>query len=52
MALPDPHCLALYEQGLTRHPIDRALLLAATADGADWADRPLGERDAQLIALH
>lgn len=50
--LRDDECLALVEQGVTRHPLDRPLLLAAVADpDVAWADRPLGVRDARLIAL-
>lgn len=52
MTLADTRCLDLLEQGLMRHPLDRALLLAAQADAAQpWADLPLGVRDAQLVAL-
>jgi uncharacterized protein YbaR (Trm112 family) len=64
MPLHDEQCLALYAQGAPRHAIDRALLLvsaAGRADGSaegdadgdadDWADRPLGLRDARLLAL-
>ena len=52
MTLADAHCLDLLEQGALRHPLDRALLLAAQADAAQpWADLPLGVRDAQLVAL-
>lgn len=55
MPLHDEQCLALYEQGAARHAIDRALLLVSTvgreAGSADWADQPLGRRDAQLLAL-
>lgn len=56
--LHDEQCLALYAQGEPRHAIDRALLLVSAADGADgdedgsdWADRPLGVRDARLLVL-
>lgn len=52
MPLTDEQCLALYESGVARHAIDRAVLLASTIGGGiDWADAPLGERDARLIAL-
>jgi len=52
VTLADSHCLDLLEQGLRRHPLDRALLLAAQADAAQaWPDLPLGVRDAQLVAL-
>lgn len=52
MPLADADCLLLAEQGATRHPLDRALLLAHTAEpGTVWADRPLGARDACLIGL-
>ena len=57
MSLHDAQCLALYECGQPRHAIDRALLLASSsADAgpsgeADWADVPLGVRDARLLAL-
>lgn len=52
MALTDTLCLTLYERGLGRHAIDRALLLAACADDTvDWADQPLGRRDACLMDL-
>lgn len=56
MPLHDEQCLTLYEQGAARHAIDRALLLVSTEGGAevgtgDWADRPLGLRDARLLAL-
>lgn len=56
MPLQDEQCLTLYEQGAARHAIDRALLLVSTAANtedraADWADQPLGLRDAQLLAL-
>ena len=52
MPLGDSQCLALVERGATRHPLDRALLLAAVAEaGVDWADRPLGQRNARLLAL-
>ncbi len=48
----DSDCLLLAERGATRHPLDRALLLAAVAQPEiDWADRPLGARDVCLIAL-
>lgn len=54
-ALDDLRCLALYEAGVGRHPIDRALLLAAsgggTQDAHDWSDLPLGVRDGRLMAL-
>lgn len=62
--LHDEQCLTLYAQGAPRHAIDRALLLVSTTGGADgsadgdadgdaggWADRPLGQRDARLLAL-
>ena len=50
--LSDTDCLALVERGAVRHPLDRALLLAAVADpGVAWADRPLGVRDACLMGL-
>jgi len=52
MALTDTLCLTLYERGLSRHAIDRALLLATSADATvDWADQPLGRRDACLLDL-
>lgn len=52
MPLTDAQSLALYDEGAARHAIDRALLLAAVADPAvDWADVPLGRRDAALLAL-
>lgn len=52
MALTDAHSLALLERGASRHPLDRALLLAAQAEPEiAWADRPLGARDACLIGL-
>jgi hypothetical protein len=52
VTLADARCLDLLEQGLARHPLDRALLLAAQADASQpWADVPLGVRDAQLVAL-
>jgi hypothetical protein len=56
MPLHDEQCLTLYEQGAARHSIDRALLLVSTvgdveADAGDWADQPLGRRDARLLAL-
>lgn len=52
MPLADADCLLLAERGATRHPLDRALLLAHTAEpGTAWADRPLGARDACLIGL-
>ena len=51
-ALSDTDCLALVERGAPRHPLDRALLLAAVAEpGVAWADRPLGARDACLMSL-
>lgn len=47
--------LALWEQGRARHPIDRALLLAAAARPDVPADRiadlPLGQRNAMLLRL-
>jgi len=50
--LRDHECLTWVEQGVTRHPLDRPLLLAALADpDADWADRAVGRRDARLLAL-
>lgn len=50
--LSEDQCLSLLEQGAARHPLDRALLLAAQAGHAEpWADVPLGVRDAQLAAL-
>jgi hypothetical protein len=56
MPLNDDQCLTLYEQGAARHAIDRALLLVSTTGdnaggAADWADQPLGLRDARLLAL-
>lgn len=52
MGLDYPQCLALWERGAARHPLDRALLLAAAAaPDVAWADRPLGARDAVLLAL-
>ncbi len=52
MGLDYPQCLALWERGAARHAIDRALLLAAAAaPEVAWADRPLGARDAALLAL-
>jgi uncharacterized protein YbaR (Trm112 family) len=55
MPLHDEACLALYVQGAARHAIDRALLLVSSVgggdDSADWADQPLGRRDARLLAL-
>jgi hypothetical protein len=52
MRLSDSRCLALWERGAARHPLDRALLLAAAAaPEVAWADRPLGARDAALLAL-
>ncbi len=48
----DSDCLWLAERGASRHPLDRTLLLAAVAEPAvAWADRPLGARDACLMAL-
>jgi hypothetical protein len=50
--LHDDVGLAMYERGVARHAIDRALLLAtAIGDGVDWADEPLGRRDARLVEL-
>lgn len=51
----DSELLALWEQGATRHPIDRSLLLAAWAR-ADLApeslpDLPLGALNAALLSL-
>ncbi|VWX57023.1 conserved hypothetical protein [Burkholderiales bacterium 8X] len=52
MPLDDRSCLEFWERAAARHPIDRALLLAAARNPqVDWADRPLGERDAALMAL-
>lgn len=52
LPLSDTECLALVERGTPRHPLDRALLLAAVAEpGVAWADRPLGLRDACLMGL-
>ncbi|VTU27748.1 hypothetical protein SRS16CHR_04128 [Variovorax sp. SRS16] len=52
MGLADLQCLALRERGAERHPLDRALLLAAAAaPEIAWADRPLGARDAALLTL-
>jgi hypothetical protein len=52
MPLADADCLLLAERGATRHPLDRALLLAHMAEpGTAWADQPLGARDACLIGL-
>lgn len=48
--------VAVWEQGLHRHPVDRALLLLAMGDsGANPASLPeicLGEREDRLFALH
>lgn len=48
--------LALWEDGMRRHPIDRALLLFALAEPGTppetLADAPLGQRNASLMALH
>jgi hypothetical protein len=47
--------LACWEQGRMRHPLDRALLLHAVAapelDPESLADRPVGRRNAALLAL-
>ena len=52
MRLTELRCLELWERGAARHPLDRALLLAAAAaPEMAWADRPLGARDAALLAL-
>ncbi|MBC7992310.1 MAG: hypothetical protein H7Z15_03590, partial [Rhizobacter sp.] len=52
LPLSDNECLALVERGTPRHPLDRALLLAAVAEpGVAWADRSLGLRDACLMRL-
>jgi len=55
-ALSPDRLLAVWENGLRRHPIDRALLLFALAEpGAppeELADVPLGRRNAALMALY
>lgn len=47
--------LACWEQGRTRHPLDRALLLHAVAapelDPDSLADLPIGRRNAALLSL-
>lgn len=52
---PPEEILALWEQGLERHPIDRALLLLAYACPDEAPDRladiALGERDRMLLSL-
>lgn len=54
-ALSDAEVLQLWDQGRTRHPIDRALLLLAVAEPAialdALADVPIGRRDAAILAL-
>lgn len=54
-ALSPARLLAIWESGVRRHPIDRALLLFALAapqrNPDDLADAPLGERNAAIMAL-
>lgn len=55
-ALTAERLLTVWEHGLQRHPIDRALLLLGLAEPATppeaLPDVPLGERNAALMALH
>jgi hypothetical protein len=55
-AMDSQTLLACWERGRLRHPLDRALLLHAiavrTEDANALADRPLGERNAAILALH
>ncbi len=55
LSLSPQQTLSLWEQGVRRHPIDRALLLFAVArpdlHAESLADRPLGERNAALMQL-
>ena len=54
-AITPQHLLSVWEQGVQRHPIDRALLLLSLArpetPAEQLADLPLGERNAALMAL-
>ncbi|PMR66882.1 hypothetical protein [Halomonas heilongjiangensis] len=53
VALTAQRVLSVWEHGLRRHPIDRALLLYALADpdlpSGQLADAPLGDRNAALL---
>lgn len=53
--LSDAAVIELWEQGRTRHPLDRALLLYGAAvpqlPRETLADRPIGERDAAVLEL-
>src|SRR5690606_26784464 len=55
LPLTSAQLLSLWEQGSTRHPLDRALLLFAQAapelPAEHLADRPLGECHAALMRL-
>jgi hypothetical protein len=55
LPLNSSNMLSLWEQGRTRHPIDRALLLFAAAcpdlPPDQLADLPLGQRNAALLRL-
>ncbi|QID17623.1 hypothetical protein G3580_08180 [Nitrogeniibacter mangrovi] len=55
LALSPARLLAIWESGVRRHPIDRALLLFALAEPArdpdTLADAPLGVRNAAIMAL-
>ena len=48
--------IAVWEDGMRRHPIDRALLLFALSEPGEppetLADAPIGQRNASLMALH
>lgn len=55
VAITPQRLLSVWEQGLQRHPIDRALLLLSLArpeaPAEQLADLPLGARNAALMAL-
>lgn len=54
-AITPQHLLSVWEQGVQRHPIDRALLLLSLArpetPAEQLADLPLGARNAALMSL-
>ena len=55
-SLSPDRLLAVWENGMRRHPIDRALLLFALSEPDmppdTLADTPIGQRNASLMALH
>lgn len=56
ISLSSDRLVAIWEQGVRRHPIDRALLLFALAEPdtpvSQLADLPLSRRNAALMALY